>query len=341
MNKPCMHQTFHLLSALSLTLGLSGCQTETPEETPETPADTSETPAETPAAQTTPWYSELDLTHLIVGDDSNILVRNEGAEPASGTLWLCGLPPDGAGAPPSDDWLNPDGTWDYTRKPRVPGEVMWESQLELTLFDAVRLIQGNGLPSTPTGIFPIPSDSEAYQYDRNPSSIAAQEVDLTFDAIPTYLDTPYCMPYGANGISLTGSAIYHGASTLGTDAAAYEMLDECGGHSDGTSTYHYHMLTECLLQRLDAAPSGHSALMGYMMDGFGLFGPRGEDGMEMQSDQLDDCHGHTHTIPWDGQELELYHYHWVFDFPYNAGCMRGTPVTPWNGKDSTRHIHPH
>jgi hypothetical protein len=136
------------------------------------------------------------------------------------------------------------------------------------------------------------------------------------------------VPYGASGISLTGSAIYHGASTLLGDAAANEMLDACGGQSDGSYTYHTHFLTPCLVDALDTCRPGHSALMGYMMDGFGIYGPRGEDGRVLKSADLDECHGHTHPVEWDGQMRNLYHYHWTYDFPYNVGCYRGTPIKP-------------
>lgn len=72
--------------------------------------------------------------------------------------------------------------------------------------------------------------------------------------------------------------------------------------------------------------------MGYMMDGFGIFGPQGEDGQILKSADLDVCHGHEHEIEWDGQKQVMFHYHWTYDFPYNIGCFRSDPVVPWNGK---------
>jgi hypothetical protein len=130
----------------------------------------------------------------------------------------------------------------------VDGRVLWASAFNVTL-DGLgnRLITGNALPSTPTGVFPIDPNSVAYRYDRNPSHIEARTVNYVFPAVPQVAATPGCVPYGPSGISLTGNAIYHGASTLATDASAYEMLDTCGGQSDGTFTYHTHFLTPCLL----------------------------------------------------------------------------------------------
>jgi hypothetical protein len=66
--------------------------------------------------------------------------------------------------------------------------------------------------------------------------------------------------------------------------------------------------------------------MGYMMDGFGIYGPRGENGNILTSSDLDVCHGHTHPVLWDGQMVNIYHYHWTYDFPYNIGCYKGTRV---------------
>jgi len=267
-----------------------------------------------------------DLTHLPVGDPL-ILQRLLGDEvPEVGKLWLCRVPEDGAGAAASDDWTNIDGSWNYIVKPKVEGENYFFSEFSVVLDgQGKRVITGNNLPTTPTGTFPVEFGTTAFDYDKNPNNISAHTVDITFDAIPTVNPEPTCVGFGANGISLTGSAIYQGSSTLGTDAAAYEMLDSSGGHTDGTETYHYHYLAESVLEKLDTGTGGHSKLMGYIQDGFGIFGPRGEDGEVLVSADLDECHGHTHDIEWDSEIRSMYHYHWTYDFPYNVGCFKGTP----------------
>lgn len=268
----------------------------------------------------------IDLTSLPLGD-AQVLRRDLGDRaPVELFLWLCGLPQDGAGNADASAWTNPDGTWDYTQKPQVAGNVIWQSEFNISLDNnGNRIITGNALPDHPTGVFPIDPTSIAYQYDRNPNIITAHEVLYTFPAIPKIADNPSCVGFGPSGISLTGSAIYHGASTLGNDAAAHEMLDRFGGHTDGTERYHYHFPAEDLQDHIHAHESGHSELMGYMLDGFGIYGPNGEDGKLLWSEDLDECHGHTHPIMWDGEMMNLYHYHWTYDFPYNIGCYKGTP----------------
>lgn len=276
--------------------------------------------AETPE----PTLEEPDLTKLPFGGP-NVLIRNQGAaQPDFSSLWLCGLPSNGAGNSDASDWTNADGTWDYTRKPQVDGNVTWISEFNVSLDgNGNRIITGNALPNHPTGIFPITPGSVAYQYDGNPNIISEHDILYTFKAIPQIAATPSCVPFGPSGISLTGSAIYHGASTLGNDAAAHEMLDRFGGHTDGTERYHYHYPSQDLQDHIHTHTSGHSPLMGYMLDGFGIYGPHGEDGEIMTSADLDECHGHTHSVLWDGQMIELYHYHWTYDFPYNIGCFKG------------------
>ncbi|MFT4643194.1 MAG: hypothetical protein ACI89R_001038 [Candidatus Azotimanducaceae bacterium] len=271
----------------------------------------------------------VDLTHLPFGGSSptNILIRNQGdPQPDFLSLWLCGLPSDGAGNADASDWTNPDGTWDYTRKPQVDGNVTWMSEFNVSLDgNGNRIITGNALPDHPTGIFPITPGSVAHQYDGNPNIITEHIVNYTLPAIPEIAPKESCAGFGPSGISLTGSAIYHGASTLGNDAAAHEIFDRFGGHTDGTETYHYHFPSEDLQDHIHEHKSGHSVLMGYMLDGFGIYGPYGEDGELLWSADLDECHGHTHPVLWDGEMIELYHYHWTNDFPYNIGCFKGTP----------------
>jgi major membrane immunogen (membrane-anchored lipoprotein) len=276
-----------------------------------------------------PGMDGPDLTQLPFGGTPpyNILIRNQGnPSPDLLSLWLCGLPMDGAGADDAGDWTNPDGTWDYTRKPQVEGDVTWKHEFEISLDgNGNRIIRGNNLPDHPTGIFPIQRGTEAWNYDKNPNFISEQDVNYTLPALPQVAASPSCVGFGPAGFSLTGAAIYHGASTLGTDAAAHEMLDRFGGHTDGTERYHYHFPAQDLQDHIHVHREGHSALMGYMLDGFGIYGPYGEDGELLTSSDLDECHGHTHPVLWDGEMIELYHYHWTYDFPYNIGCYRGTP----------------
>ena len=97
-------------------------------------------------------------------------------------------------------------------------------------------------------------------------------------------------------------------------------LDECWGHPYNTQ-YHYHAYSwKCFPDQGD--PSEHSPLFGYAIDGFGVYGPRGENGVLVTNDDLDECHGHTHVIEWDGVQVSMYHYHVNNEYPY---CHRLLP----------------
>lgn len=68
--------------------------------------------------------------------------------------------------------------------------------------------------------------------------------------------------------------------------------------------------------------SDAEGLAGYAIDGFPLFGSF-EDGETLMSSDLDDCHGHVHTIIDQGVPTSMFHYHITDDAPYALGCLRG------------------
>jgi hypothetical protein len=65
---------------------------------------------------------------------------------------------------------------------------------------------------------------------------------------------------------------------------------------------------------------GHSGIVGYINDGFPIYGYNGEEGKEMSNEDLDECHGHAHGSLG-------YHYHATIEYPYTVGCYKGTPTT--------------
>lgn len=122
---------------------------------------------------------------------------------------------------------------------------------------------------------------------------------------------------------LSGVVIFSAFDAEGRDAVAHEVQDNCDGHPQVSGFYHYHSLSDCIE---DTATSGHSALVGYAFDGYGIYGYYGEDGAEVENEDLDECHGHTHTVEWEGKTMEIYHYHATHEFPYVVGCFHGEPA---------------
>jgi hypothetical protein len=255
----------------------------------------------------------VDLTRLPVGDGK----VSDSAK--VGWAWACRVNPTAGGANKQGPWFNGDGTYDVTAKAIVPGDVTWNPKFSVVKEGDKRVFTTNDLPNHGTGVYPIGRNTEAYKYDRNPNSISKQSISFSVPANPVP-GNPACMP-GSVGVLLSGSVLFNPLDEPGRDAVAWETQDDCQGHPQQTGVYHYHSVSTCVDTKTLAG--GHSALVGYAIDGFGIFGRKGEDGTLISSD-LDECHGHTHTIPWDGASKDMYHYHATWDFPYTVGCLRGS-----------------
>ncbi|MHB8497206.1 MAG: YHYH protein [Acidimicrobiales bacterium] len=189
-----------------------------------------------------------------------------------------------------------------------------------------REITTNDLPSPgTTGTFPISSSRSAYAYDRNPNSIQIQSFTYTVPADPTAASTPTCTGLGPIGVALNGVVFFNAVDALGRDAAAYEVLDSCDGHPQGQGVYHYHVFSPCLETKQTQA-AGSSTLIGYALDGYGIYVERDSKGNLPTDADLDACHGRTSTVTWNGKATDIYHYDVTAEYPYLVGCFHGTAV---------------
>ena len=290
-------------------------QAEQPSNPVNAPLPTVTLPPVSVPVNNAPHTSSVDLTRLQVGDGKY------STSPQIGFVYSCQTQFNGGGASGTGNWMNGDGTWDATKKAVVDGSVNWPHSFTISVQGDQRVFTGNDLPDHPTGTFPISSNDDAYAIDRNPNSISEQSITLTLPANPVIAAQPTCIGNEV-GIMLSGVVIFNAFDAAGRDAGAHEVQDSCDGHPQQSGFYHYHNLSDCFQ---DTA-AGHSALMGYAFDGFGIFGYYGEDGSELTNADLDECHGHTHAIEWDGQQMEMYHYHATHEFPYTVGCFKGTPT---------------
>ncbi|HLF78206.1 MAG TPA: YHYH protein [Dehalococcoidia bacterium] len=291
---------------LLLTLTLAACDgDEEPGLVPLTPSPAMVFPA-----------NAVDPAKLPLGDGKIATA------PERGSVFACQTRFAGGGAFRDGPWIKNDGTWDSTAKATVDGEVTWPQRLAIRIEGASRLVESAGLPNHATGTYPVRPDDDAFQYDRNPNTIAAQDLRLSLPLEPAMAAQAACLPMGAIGVLLTGSVFFNALDAQGKDAVAHELQDRCHGHPERTGAYHYHDLTPCLAD----VSTGHSALAGYAFDGFGIYGPRGEDGRVLSNAALDECHGHSHAIEWDGRRVSLYHYHATLEYPYTLGCFRGPAV---------------
>jgi hypothetical protein len=262
-----------------------------------------------------------DLTSLPIGTPH---VSTTGV--AMGNLYVCDPGnPNGPGAFAVGEWIDEAaGTWSALEKVVVQGEVSWPmaSYSETTDGDS-RVITTNGLPvDTITGTFPIAAGDPAYVYDRNPNAISESEISVTLPLVPTIAERPACLPKGAIGVLENGVALFAPVDERNRDAVAYETQDECDGHPQQTSTYHYHSIPSCIVN----ATTGPSTVVGYAYDGFPIVVERDASGNLPTNIDLDECHGRTSEVVVDGVTMETYHYSATWEFPYFIGCFVAEPT---------------
>lgn len=205
-----------------------------------------------------------------------------------------------------------------------------------------RYFKGNGLPNFAMGQFPVQPGTPAYSYYN--ALPGGSQAYPTADLIPvatynleSYIPkVPVENPKGPDGKVLPGpiSSLIVGLSLYGApwhlemansttswyNPSSALPLDQCWGHPYNKQ-YHIHGYSwKCFP---DQGSSGPSPLFGYALDGYGIYGPRGEDGQMITNAQLDECHGHTAPVMWDGKMTNIYHYHLNREYPYSIGCFHG------------------
>ncbi len=112
----------------------------------------------------------------------------------------------------------------------------------------------------------------------------------------------------ASGTGSIGSSVGIGLDGITIDApapvaaikAAYTIaaFDDCGGHINPHTGYHYHAAMGCTSNV--ASSDGHSELFAYALDGYGIYAQLASDGTEPTD--LDNCRGHS-------DDTRGYHYH--------------------------------
>ena len=255
-----------------------------------------------------------DCTRLTLGDKFFST-----SQPKKGHLYSCNDKNPNAPGSREDQitWIDfAKGTWNMLEKLWLPesNSEFDEGEYSETLSKQERLIIFNNMPvDKKIGDWPMTRYPTLANIDGNPGVPVPQSISVSYPSEPKE-STPTCLSLGAIGVTKNGVVLYHAADARGEDALAREIVDVFGGHP-ARSNYHYHFIPE----RLDSdfLTSGHSSIVGYINDGFPIYGYRGEGGIEMTNDDLDICHGHKHG-------LLGYHYHATIEYPYTVGCYKGT-----------------
>ena len=223
-------------------------------------------------------------------------------------------------------WVNTTAkTWDSTTKVRVQGSVSWpDATFSVRQTGSTRTITTNDLPiDHTTGVFPVASSDPASAYDRNPNTITAQSISWSLPASPTAAGSPSCTSGGPIGVLTDGVLLFNALDGEGRDAGAHETLDSCDEHPQMNGQLHHHSAGSCIIAKATAS----STLVGYAIDGYGVYVERGADGALLTDADLDACHGRTSAVSWNGTTQTIYHYDATLEYPYTIGCFHGTPIS--------------
>jgi hypothetical protein len=123
---------------------------------------------------------------------------------------------------------------------------------------------------------------------------------------------------GGVGVAFDGIVLDAPAPVAAIKAAhTIAAFDDCGGHINAHAGYHYHAATGC--SPSVTAADGHAAMIGYALDGYGMYALADASGAEPTG--LDNCRGHSDST-------RGYHYH-VASAGENMfiGCFKGEQGT--------------
>lgn len=194
-------------------------------------------------------------------------------------------------------------------------------------------IKSKGVPDHKSPYYP--SSSALYEtytgttfggttFAKNPNTIVEQTATLKIPLNPAVASTHAATPLGPIGIALNGVALFNQYAGPNNQALTNEItgFDKYYGHPQNQGLYHYHV--EPLY--LTTVKSTKSGLMGFLLDGFPVYGPNEENNTAVTNSSLDVYHGHTHaTVDYPNG---IYHYHFTAEAPYlNGNGFYGTPGT--------------
>ena len=191
-------------------------------------------------------------------------------------------------------------------------------------------IKCNALPDHKSAYYPAGNPlHEAFSgttfgggtFSQNPNMISTQNITFKLPANPAMAATHAATPLGPIGVALDGVPLFNqyaaGGSPLTNEINGF---DQWWGHPQMSGMYHYHV--EPLY--LTTVHATKSSLMGFLLDGFPVYGPEEVGGAAPTG--LDVYNGHTHVTA--DYPAGIYHYHFTTAAPYlNGNGFYGTAGT--------------
>jgi hypothetical protein len=192
-------------------------------------------------------------------------------------------------------------------------------------------IKSNGLPDHKSPYYATTNALyEAYSgttfggntFQKNPNSISEKAYTFKIPLDPKVSSTHAATPLGPIGVSLNGVPFFNQYAGPNQPLTGEVVsFDRYYGHPAPTGMYHYHV--EPLY--LTTVKATKSALLGFLLDGFPVYGPE-ENGALVDNSKLDAYHGHT--MATTEYPNGIYHYHVTSTDPYiNGSGYYGTPGT--------------
>lgn len=222
----------------------------------------------------------------------------------------------------------PEQNDDNTTATEIPAVFKtFTSNVKVSLDGDYVVLQTDDVPDHPSPYFGT-SDSryEGYNgsnpnFQINPNRIVTHNITLRIPVNPKVASTHQSTSLGPFGIALNGVVLFN-QFAAGNQPLTGEInsFDQYNGHPQQAGQYHYHVEPLYL-----TAKNGKAALLGFLLDGFPVYGPM-ENGATVVSSALDQYHGHEHATA--EYPNGIYHYHLTDDAPYiNGGQYYGTPGT--------------
>ncbi len=164
--------------------------------------------------------------------------------------------------------------------------------------------------------------------------VTGSDLKVEIPLNPVYSKTATKTTLGQIGVMISGAQLFNDyedpqLSVVAVDdnkrvtpVGGASFIDSCNGHPLATGAdYHYHGVPYCITDTLDVAGE-HSRILGFIRDGFPVYGPQDTDGTQLANAKLDECSGHVGPTPEFPNGI--YHYHLTDDAaPYSIDCYHG------------------
>jgi YHYH protein len=226
----------------------------------------------------------------------------------------------------------------------------WGDNVTIAVNDETFQFESNGIPNheiddqylVPQGDFTPPVDESEVTATDAADSVTETPLDVSIPLSPEYTETVTETNLGMIGVVISGAQQFNDyedqtRTFIAVDdnfsVGGVSFVDACNGHplaaNVGGGNYHYHGVPYCITDAIDAGDE-HSHILGFLLDGFPVYGPQDDNGVAVDRADLDECNGEFGPTPEfpDG----IYHYHIMEDqSPYTPDCYHGVVDTSTTG----------